>query len=307
MLSRWAKFAVRLTVSALLIAWALRGVDLEAVGRSLSGTRYGWYGAALLLHVVGVLISALRWHLLLRAQGVRAPVSYLTTSYLVGFFFNNFLPGSVGGDVYRAWDTVRFSGNRARSFAVILVERASGLFTLLLLASAVAVSRVPTAGNRATVWLATLGVLAAGVVLLLALWAGERLPGRFRKVGDKIRAFRSAIVLYRERKKLLGGALTLGLLLQLNYVLHFYLIGRALDLGLPFGVYLVAVPLVAVLLLLPVSINGVGVRENAYLFFFGPLGVAASRTVAFCWASLAALLVFGVVGGLLYAVRRLRT
>ncbi len=307
MRARWVKFAVRLAVSALLIGWALRSVDIGAVGRSLSGIRYGWYGLALMLHVVGVLISAWRWHLLLRAQGVRAPVGYLTTSYLVGFFFNNFLPGSVGGDVYRAWDTVRFSGDKARSFAVILVERATGLVTLLFLASAVALSRVPAAGSRQTVWIATLAVLALACGVLVALRVGENLPGRLRRLGERIGAFRSAVVLYRERRSLLAGALVLGLLLQLNYVLHFYLIGRGLSLGLPFVVYLVAVPLVAVLLLLPVSINGVGVRENAYLFFFSPLGVTAPRTVAFCWASLAALMVFGFLGGALYAFRRLRT
>jgi uncharacterized protein (TIRG00374 family) len=307
MRARWLKFSVRLAVSGLLIWWALRGVDVAAVGRTLSGVRYGWYGAALVLHVVGVLTSAFRWQLLLRAQGVPVPVGYLTTSYLVGFFFNNFLPGSVGGDVYRAWDTVRFSGDKARSFAVILVERATGLITLLCLASAVALGRVPVAGSRRTVWAATIGVLVLGCAVLLALRLGERLPGKLRGLGERIRSFRSAIVLYRERRGLLGGALALGLLLQLNYVLHFYLIGRALSLGLPFVVYLMTVPLVAVLLLLPVSINGVGVRENAYLFFFGPLGVSDSRIVAFCWASLAALLVFGVLGGALYALRRLRS
>jgi uncharacterized protein (TIRG00374 family) len=306
MKSRWVKFGLRLLVSLLLITWALRGIDLQAVGASLRQVHLGWFAAALMLHVVGVLISACRWHLLLRAQGVGAPVTFLTSSYLVGFFFNNFLPGSVGGDVYRAWDTVRFSGDRTRPFAVILVERATGLLTLLFLASAVALTRVPSAGKRSTVWLVTLGVAAAAVVLFLVLRVAEQLPGRLRRVGEKVARFRAAIVLYRERKNLLVAALLLGLALQLNYVLHFYLIGLSLKLGLPFLIYLVVVPLVAVLLLLPVSINGVGVRENAYMFFFGALGITPARTVAFCWASLAALLFFGLVGGLVYAFRRLR-
>lgn len=296
---------MRLLVSVALIGWALRGVDLSAVANSLGEVSLPWFGGAILLHVVGVVISAARWHLLLRAQGVSAPVAYLVNSYLVGFFFNNFLPGSVGGDVYRAWDTVRFAGDRARPFAVILIERATGLLTLLLLASVVALAGAPEVAKRTTVWIVTLGAAAMGTLVLLGLRLGERLPGRLAKVGDKIAKFRAAILQYRRQRRLLAAAVALGLLLQLNVVLHFYFVGRSLHLGLPFAAYLVVVPLVSVLLLLPVSINGVGVRENAYLFFFGSLAVGPSRIIAFCWASLAAVLLFGVVGGLLYALRRL--
>ena len=82
-----------------------------------------------------VLASAVRWGLLLRAQHVRLPYSFLTQSFLVATFFNNFLPSNIGGDVVRITDTAKAAGSKTLATTVVLIDRGIGLLGLALMAA----------------------------------------------------------------------------------------------------------------------------------------------------------------------------
>src|SRR5215203_4957795 len=94
-----------------------------------------WLAAALLLYLAMVLASAFRWDVLLRAQHVRLPFRYLTQSFLVATFFNNFLPSNIGGDVVRITDTAKAAGSKTLATTVILIDRGIGLLGLVLVAA----------------------------------------------------------------------------------------------------------------------------------------------------------------------------
>src|SRR5207253_2227117 len=89
-----------------------------------------WLGAALVLYLLTVLLSAWRWGLLLDAQGVDVPFTFLTNSFLVAFFFNNFLPSNIGGDVIRIRDTSRAAGSKTLATTVVLIDRGIGVLGL---------------------------------------------------------------------------------------------------------------------------------------------------------------------------------
>ena len=111
--SRLGKVAVRMVVSALLLVWVWPEEPL-ALGRALREASPGWLAAAFALHGAGVWLSAVRWRMLLEATGTRIGVGRLAGSYLIGFFFNTWLPSGFGGDVVRAWDTRQLAvGNNA--------------------------------------------------------------------------------------------------------------------------------------------------------------------------------------------------
>jgi hypothetical protein len=144
---------------------------------------------------------------------------------------------------------------------------------------------------------------------LLLFWNSfVRLAGRvfelplLARIRHRAREVHEAIVSFRDQKRAFGLAFLVGLLLQLNFVLHHYLLARALGIDVGFGIFLFLVPLVSVLLLVPASINGIGLRENAFVLLMSTLGVANESAVAFCALLLAAMLLFGLAGGIVYAI-----
>lgn len=300
---------VRLLISAVLLAWLLARTDLAGIGVAFRSVRWGWFAAAVLLHVTGVLLTAWRWGILLRAQGLAVPTLYLARSFLIASFFNYFLPTSVGGDVYRAFDSGAYAKQPEKAVGILLVERVSGLFALLLLAVGATPWAVRVFGSPAFI---VAPVVLSGLFILGALllfWdrfvhRAGRLFGLplLAKVKDRARKVHEAIVAYRHHGGAFAAAFGVGLLLQLNFVVHHFLMSEAVGLGVPLGTYLFLVPLVSVLLLVPASINGIGVRENAFVVLLAHVGVAREGAVAFCALLFAAMLLFGVAGGLTYAL-----
>jgi len=126
----WFKLAAGIAILLLLFAFK---VNIGQVGQAFTQSQISWIILAGALHIIGLFISAYRWQLLLSAQAVQAPMWGLLQSYLIGGFFNNFLPTRVGGDVYRAIDSKRYSASLLRPIAVIIMERLTGVYGLLLI------------------------------------------------------------------------------------------------------------------------------------------------------------------------------
>jgi uncharacterized protein (TIRG00374 family) len=315
-----AAVVLRMAISAVLIAWLLRRTDFAEVGRAFRAADFRLVGLAVLLVPLGYLTSVFRWRLLLRAQGGDAPLSFLLQSLMVGIFFNNLLPSTIGGDAVRAWDTARAGVNRATAVAVIVVDRFVGLLALILFAAAGLllsgriVSHVPALALW--VWAGVAGMGLAAVVLFLpsrrapALLArlgtifSRRLPGRFGSLPGKIA---SALFAFQGQGSVLLRAFGWSLALQAVVVLNAWVLARALGVPIPLADFFLIVPLALFLMMLPVSINGIGVRENAYAFFFRAFGVAASLGVAVAWLDYGIILLQAVAGGMVYALLRART
>jgi len=105
---RLLNWGLRLAVSAALLTFLLRGARLSEFAEVVNRADRAQLGAGLLLVVVALVVSAYKWQWLLIAQNVRVPLGKLFTSYLVGLFFNNFLPTNIGGDVVRMYDIAQY-------------------------------------------------------------------------------------------------------------------------------------------------------------------------------------------------------
>jgi uncharacterized membrane protein YbhN (UPF0104 family) len=270
-----------------------------------------WLALSFSLHALGLLISAVRWRILIAAQGHRAPLGYLIRSYLVGTFFNTLLPSRIGGDVVRIWDGKHLSRSLVKSSAVVFVERLSGIIVLLVFAAGAALLRLDMARRIPVIWISLILGLAGlgGVFLLLhpfpARWL-ERisgpafLRGAASRVGDLQRAVRG----FRDQGAALARVFFWALLLQINVVIHFILIGKALHLRIAPLDYFIFIPIVLLIQLIPVTINGLGLREGAYTEIFAFYGISPGAAVSFSLIDVAFMLAVGLVGGVLYILRR---
>jgi glycosyltransferase 2 family protein len=292
-----------------LLAWRADWGQIAAAVRQL---RPGYALAALVTFLLTQLVSASRWRLLARPLGFDHPRRHFAGMFYVGMYFNLFLPTSVGGDVVRAW-YLGGPGKRGAAMISVLADRGSGLLVLLAMAAtATLLSPDPV---PAWVKVAVAALAAGGAVGLVGLFALGKLtrrwrdsqadaPGWVRKVRGLLMAATEAWWAYRRRPGLALGATLLSVVVQAASVLIVALLDRALGVGVPVTYYAIAVPLVSLLTLLPVSLNGMGVREASMGLLLAPAGVSGTLagSLAFLWFLVMAAA--GLVGGGVYLLGR---
>jgi uncharacterized protein (TIRG00374 family) len=305
---------LRIIVSGALLFWVLKQADLGEIGATIAGANLWWILAAFGVNLFGNVLGALRWQLLLRSQGRLLPLPHLLGSYLVGLFFNMFLPSTIGGDVVRAASAKkRGGGTLTENLTVVLVERLIGLLATLSLGGVAALTGV--AGRIDPRLPLVLGglLLAALAGLLLALNAGVRhlilrLIGKFpiafvrHTVGKMLAAFE----LFSQARGTLLANYVLSLGFQFLLILHFWLVQFAFGQTVPFSTYVAVVPMVFCIMLMPISINGLGVRESAFVWFLTRAGMDPASAAALSLSSFAIALAQGVIGSLVHLSRESR-
>jgi uncharacterized protein (TIRG00374 family) len=303
------KKIVKLVVSGVLIVWILHSTNLAEIGESIRKANTWLLLLAFLLHLIGLLISALRWRMLIRSHGNEASILFLVKSYIVGMFFNNFLPSTIGGDVYRTIDSLKIGQSKSNALAIVFVDRFLGLLTLMLFALIALMNKNELTAKipYLPIWIG-LGTIAMLIVTWQIFMPGKWLPIFISKLripfSKKIAGILEAFMAFKGQGGVLVKALVLSALLQVNVVIHYYLISKSLMLPIPFLSFFLIIPLATVIMMLPISVNGIGIRENIYAFFFSAFGIFQAEAVAFAWIAYGMILFQGMVGAILYAIRR---
>jgi uncharacterized protein (TIRG00374 family) len=286
--------------------------SLKDVGAVVATVNPYWLVLSFSLHAFGYFASAYRWQILAQAHGDAVPLGFLVKSYMVGTFFNNFLPTRFGGDIVRIWDGSRYSKSLLKSSAIVVVERFTGIIVLFLFAVLASLFRLDMARQIPVVWIALLlGLLGLGLILAFLLpFSGRWLaavPGKgfLESIKNKIILFRETILHYRTQKGPFLRATFWALLLQLNVILYYFLIGKALHLRIHFIDYFIFIPIVLLIQSIPVTINGLGLREGSYIEIFKFYGILPQTAVSFSLiADVAFVLILGIIGGIIYVSRK---
>lgn len=303
---------LRIAISVLLLTWVLSGVELTRLGRMVLATNPVPLVVALGLYFSGVIVvGAARWQLLLASQGVSAPLTYLVRSYMVATFFNNVLPTNIGGDVFRITDAARYTDSKTLSSAVIFVDRLigfAGLFALALGAVAFGGQVVRSLPGLGWLWIGLSGVtvliMAVLVVPEVVKWGLKPLQLLSSDwVSERVGVVTSALFQFRREIPALAKALAISLLIQGSIVIFYFLIAGAMDIQLPLDYCFLITPLILVAQLFP-SINGFGVRESAFVFFFRTIGLSAEQAVSLSFVSTGIIIVLSLAGGAIYATRK---
>lgn len=295
---------LKVVVSAgLLIYLLLFQVDGEQLWRIVRQARWGYLLVAALLMIVGTALRAVRWQILLQALDIQVSLRRLTHLYFVGAFFNIFLPTGLGGDAIRMAELARSTGRGPEAVGTTLVDRATGLwvlFVLAMLALPFSHTLLPQ-GWAPVITLGTLGGVIGGWLVMgtpLIPWLGSqvRLPAQ----ESLERFYRSVSQLgYRA----LGKACLVSLAFDVLLIAFNVLIAVSLNVDQPLGIFLLFTPLISFSLALPISFGGLGVREQTYILLFGPLGVSGAAAAAMSLTNYAlGYLVVGLLGGVLYAL-----
>ncbi len=300
-------------ISFLLLYLILKDANINEIIKSIKSANLTLLIIAFSLHAIGLTVSAIRWKMLLKSLNVKSKISYLVKSYLVATFFNHFIPSTIGGDSVRAYDSYRLGKDKTKGFVVVMIDRFLGLLALLFLVigstffSVEISSQVPSL----TLWILFFS-LAAGMVLSLVLWPPMKLFEKLRnrpnkiiaKIGSILYKVGSAFSQFSNNKKVLLKSLALSFLLQANVIFYYYLISVSLGFDVHIINFSLIIPLTIFVLMIPISVNGIGLRENVLYFFFSFFGIAKTQVIAFAWIEFSMLLVLGIIGGIVYVLRK---
>jgi uncharacterized membrane protein YbhN (UPF0104 family) len=310
-------FLAKLAVSAGLIWFVLSQVSLEEISAGMTNPRWGWLLAALAVYGLSAFVGALQWSWLLRRAGIRAPAGEVRRLYFIGLFFNNFLPANIGGDAWKIVDLGRQERRHLGVFCATLLDRIIGLLALTLVGTLVLAAasgvQIPLP-RRALLLPAMLLVLAAGLALLLSRRLGERLPTLPRALGmhglaQRLEDLVAEFGRYRPHVRWLNGLVAFSVAVQFLRMATHLLVARGLGYHLSTTQdvqLLVLIPLLAMVLMLPVTINGIGLRESVSAGLLTWSGLAASHAVGMEVGAYLVQVVFSLQGGILLWLGRRR-
>jgi uncharacterized membrane protein YbhN (UPF0104 family) len=296
----------RIVVSVALLSVLFSRVDTTELWNNAKQASVSWLVFALALYFVHVLASTWRWRVLLDAQGVHVPRASLLSSYLVAIFFNNFLPSNIGGDVVRISDTAGRARSKTLATTVIIVDRGLGLLGLVLMAAlgATALGRANSPIWPVWLWAGFFAAIAAAAPALLAPAGVGRLLEPLSRidpwVAQRIEKLTAALARFRDRPGALAECFAGVMCVQALLIGYHFAVVNALH--LPVGVWdlAVIVPLSFIVQMVPVSLNGFGVREATFSLYFARLGLPLQAGVLVSLSATVLTMIFSLSGAALY-------
>lgn len=298
---------IRITVSFGLLGllfWLMRD-DISEIWGTISGSNLNLIVLGLILVACNVAMLAVRLKIIFEGEDLTVTWREALQLTYVGYYFNNFMPTAVGGDIVKAHYASQANQKRMQSYASVMMDRVIGLYTFLMVAAvALLVDRgrfnVPVI--RPMVFLFVLMGIAGFIMLTNKAVARfmRNLFGRMKmlKLGEKLNSFYDIVHDYRNRLDVVGKALLISIIAQSVYFFVMYLFFIALGVPVKLGNIFLVMPVVTFISMLP-SLGGLGVREGAIVTFFAPL---AGKDTAFA-ASLLLLSTFicsSIIGGIIY-------
>lgn len=283
---------------SVVLLWAVyRKVDFHNLLDQLSQISLPILLLLLVLYTIGQLMSVRKWQVFIDEAGLTPNKKTVLRSYFMGMFVNNFGLGTVGGDVARSALIRPTKGKRAASFATVVADRIHGLATLLSIgAVSILIVKPAVLGGKAEL-LSLLCIFA----MILGWWLG---PIMLKKIFPKGHKYEEAAIYvasaFPHKAKPMITATIISVLFHSLQIYIVYLISKELNTGLTLSYLFATIPIVNAASALPISINGIGVREALYVALFSPVGLSNETAVAFGAVWILVVTIVSALGGLLF-------
>jgi len=305
--------ALRIAVSVGLMAFLLYFVDTAALIDNFRNVKLPFLFLAAIFYGGHALTWGWRWNMLLRDAGVEVSILQTTKTVLLGFAVQLFFPSVVGSDIGRVYDMARDREQKVKIVSTVFMDRLIGLITIVATAC-IAIAVVGSQYLNGGIFIAIIGAAAVMVagwlvffnkrfVKVLDWFLKFPLVNRF---ADSIRELYDTIYGFQSKRKLFLGALMVSVLTTLFELLAIIALAYALDAVVPLVYFFLFVPIIWVILVLPVSIGGLGLREGVFAFFFSQVGMTEENAFALSLLYYSLTAVAGLVGGIFPAINLIR-
>lgn len=273
---------------------------------ALKGANMRVFSLAMAAFIIAVSLASLRLKLIIDVQDdISATFPEAFSLTFIGYFFNNFLPTSIGGDVVKAYYLSKKTTGKASSFTSVFVDRAIGLVTMVFMAFVALIFARGIIVDDAVRYMiyAIMAISLFGILFILNKNLAKKLFGPMfflKPVEEKLKNIYNAAHMYKHHKILLVQSLVISVLSQIFFFISIGVLALSIGSRISVTDILLRMPVVSILSMLP-SINGLGLREGATVLFFGPLiGSENAFAVSILW--LLVLFIASIMGGLIYAL-----
>jgi len=298
---------LRVVVSVSLLGillWSARG-HFSRIGETLVHANLGLFLLAIGLFIFNVLILSLRLNLLFAGEGLMFSLGKVLQLSFIGYFFNNFMPTAVGGDIIKGYYAHKQTHKTAKAFIAVFMDRFIGLFSFICIAVLALIfswQSIDFVLKKIVLFFGLAGI--AGFILIMNDRVAKTLLVAFSKfklwnIGEKVSKVYRAVHEYKNKKGLILAVIGISIVCQSVYFTVVYLLAKALGADVMLRTIFLIMPVVSVISMLP-SLGGLGLREGAIVGLFGP-AIGTDRAFSLSILILAALLSLSLIGGIIYA------
>ncbi len=280
----------RIAISALALFFIFRQVDFAQLIESLSKANYLFLTLSFAFIISNYIFSSLRWQTLAAAKGIHAKLAKFVRLYFIGAFFNNFLPTSVGGDVVKAYQLTKETEQKVDAVSCTFMERLAGVTALLLISWG------------GFLYYFKLKAVIASVGLVAAAAVGLWLAPKIAKIHPLAEKFYNSVLSFKDEKKAVARALGISFIVQGFSITTQYFVLLAMGIEVSYFYSLFVIPLINLASMAPISINGLGVQDGLYVFFFQRVGAVPAEVLAASFVYHILRLASSLLGGLFYVL-----
>jgi uncharacterized protein (TIRG00374 family) len=300
-------------VSLLLFYLLFRKYDFNEFGATLHNAELGFLAAAFMILWVGHYICIFRWRMLMRPLMPVFSLVRLFQIYCIGLFFNLAFPTAVGGDVVKMYYAGKPSRNYAQSFAATFLDRDAGMLAMMIIAcigTFLMPSEIPGIPVRLLIWLSFAAFVGANIVIFMPSLHRlfTRLLHRLKlsRTAGRVDAISNAFQVMGKHPRVLLDSLLISMFNQVLVFAVAWVTAEGLHLHISFLYFLVFIPVITLITMIPISLNGLGLREYAFVSLFGGIGVAPATGLALSLLTLLMIVLSAVPGGIVYVIFRNR-
>lgn len=300
---------LRISISIILLIFLFKQVDKESLLEIIKNADKKLLFFAFCIFFLNYILCLFRWEMLLRALKIYLPLKRVIISYSGGVFFSLFLPSTIGGDLMRSIDLTIHTRRPKEVIATVFLDRLSGyigLVSLVLLSLSFGWRII----QDKSVLLSVVIIIAILITVLTVLF-NKFLYSKINKllhspnagkIRELIKNLHQEIHYFRHHKKVIINNLIFSILIQAITPFTFFVIALSIGLKISIIYFLIFLPIISTVTLLPISIGGLGLRDATTIFFFAKAGVGRNLAFAMSLLNFSFILVIGALGGIIYVL-----
>ena len=301
------KQPLKILFALFLLLYIFKLVNIPSLMITLKKANIGLLLLAFVLMIINQLfISNVKWSLILNSYGISLPFKKLCSLYLLGMFFSIFLPGAYSGDVVRAYKVSRSTENPLKGAMSVVIERFTGLIGLLIVCL-IALLFIKQAVLNLQIKLFAISFIFSVFIFFLLLFSRNLvrkmsfLLSFFSEgIESKLKEIYESMYLMRDRKIQFGAAILLSIVFQFLVVVINYIIVMSLGIEVPLSFFFLIIPVISLISMLPITLNGIGVRDLSYIGLLGAVGVAKEPAFAVGLIAFSMVMLLSLSGGIIY-------
>lgn len=289
------KLAIKIVVSIGFLTFLMSKLHPETLIGEFKKIKIGYFFVATIFYIFTMYFSTKRWAYFIK---VKKSFKELFELYMIGTFFNLFMPGTVGGDAIKAYYLYKGSQKKGDSLVSVFMERYMGLCGLIFIA---AVGLL--AGYK---YIAGSFIIPLMLAILISFITASLIVVFFpyEIFYKKLKGVRETIRIYLTDFRTVTHTFMLSLFVQGIGIWVVYLLGLSMDINVSFSTYLIFIPIISVISMVPISFSGVGVREYSFLYLFGVVGVSKEKAVSLSLLWFLVMIITGLIGMFYYLKKR---